>query len=157
MLRFPVGTSSQELILSDVVLSHFERFRQTRPGLSEAGGQLFAKIAHRKIIVQVATGPRSGDKRGRTHYEPDRRAEQKEIDQMHIDGLHYVGDWHTHPDAIPSPSYTDLRSISETARKSRHSLSAFVMIIVGTAELPAALHVSIHNGDDHAVLKPLLE
>ena len=74
---------------------------------------------------------------------------------MHADGLHYVGDWHTHPDPVPLPSMTDLHSISECLIRSRHELNAFVMVIVGTAPLPEALHVSVHDGTSHTVLKPM--
>ena len=71
---------------------------------------------------------------------------------MHAKGFHYVGDWHTHPDPFPVPSDRDLDSISECMKRSRHDLSAFIMIIVGTAELPKALHVSVHDGTYHMCL-----
>lgn len=149
ILRFPLGTSSQAVVLSDAVLQTLHESRQTKPTMAEAGGQLFARFIEDEIRIEVATGPRPTDSRGRMHYVPDRRAEQREIKLMHAKGLHYVGDWHTHPDSFPVPSDTDLRSIGECMKKSRHDLSAFIMIIVGVAQLPKALHVSVHDGTHH--------
>jgi integrative and conjugative element protein (TIGR02256 family) len=136
------------IILSDHVLEQFDSSRQRKPGLAEAGGQLFASLADGHIRIEKATGPRNSDKRGRTHFQPDRRAEQKEITTMHASGLHYVGDWHTHPEPVPTPSATDLRSMRECVSKSRHELNAFIMIIVGTDPSPRGLNVSLHGMSD---------
>jgi integrative and conjugative element protein (TIGR02256 family) len=149
MLRFPLGTSSQAVVLSDAVLQTLHRSRQTKPDMPEAGGQLFATFVEDEIRIEVATGPRPTDNRGRMHFIPDRRAEQREIKLMYAKGFHYVGDWHTHPDPVPIPSNRDLQSISECMKRSHHDLSAFIMIIVGTAQLPKALHVSVNDGTHH--------
>jgi integrative and conjugative element protein (TIGR02256 family) len=153
MLSYCVGTSGQMIILSDHVLQQFDSSRQRKPGLAEAGGQLFASLADGHIRIEKATGPRKSDKRGRTHFLPDRRAEQKEIATMHAAGLHYVGDWHTHPQPVPAPSATDLRSMRECVSQSRHDLNAFIMIIVGTDPSPRGLNVSLHDGMSDIVLE----
>ena len=69
--------------------------------------------------------------------------------------LHYVGDWHTHPEPQPRPSGTDTRSFWDMFRKSRHQLAGFVMIIVGTIAPPAGLFVGISDGDMLEQLAPL--
>jgi integrative and conjugative element protein (TIGR02256 family) len=93
-----------------------------------------------------ATGPRHSDKRGRYSYVPDRQAEQKEIVERHKRGLHFVGDWHTHPEASPKPSPADIASITHSFKKSVHSLNAFVLVIVGLDEGAKGIHVSLHDG-----------
>jgi integrative and conjugative element protein (TIGR02256 family) len=153
MLRVPIGTSGQSLVFSRRVLKLFEECRQIAPELPEAGGQLFAKLAGNQILIQQATGPRPSDKRTRMHFVPDRLAEQREIARMHKDGLHYVGDWHTHPDAYPVPSMTDIQSIRECVLRSRHELQGFTMVVVGTGPVPESLHISVHDGKVHSVLK----
>lgn len=153
MLSIPIGTSGQSLVFSRSSLKQFEKFRQTTSGLPEAGGQLFAKIAGNQIRIQQATSPRPSDERGRMHFVPDRFAEQADIAQMHKNGLHYVGDWHTHPDTFPVPSITDIQSIRECVVKSRHELNGFIMVIVGTGPVPQSLHISVHDGKVHSVLK----
>lgn len=156
VIAFPIGTSAQRLVLSGNVLAYFEHYKQTRWWQREAGGQLFARVEDGWIEVVEATGPRRTDRRSRTSYEPDRRAEQREIDERFPLGIHFVGDWHTHPEDIPSPSPVDLRSTAEGVRRSRHGLRAFVMVIVGRDTFPEALHVSMHDGSAQYILNPEL-
>jgi len=155
VIRYPIGTSGQTLVLTDAVLAHFRKHRQVRRWNREAGGQLFARFDTPQIRIEVATGPRPTDKRGRTYYHPDRRAERKEIMSQHKRGFHYVGDWHTHPARHPNPSGIDVRNISDCFRLSRHRLAAFVMIIVGTGAPPEGLRVSLHDGVTEYILSSL--
>lgn len=155
MIEFPIGTSGQLIVLTDAVLTHFRHHRQVSRWRREAGGQLFARIEGHRIVVVEATGPRSGDRRTRTGYFPDRAAERAEISSRHAVGLHFVGDWHTHPDREPQPSGRDLESMAECFRKSVHQLNGFVLIIVGLTPPPAGLHLSVHDGSRHYRLMPL--
>ncbi len=148
MLTFGIGRTPQRLILDDSVIEHFRMHQQKRWYQKEAGGQLFAAISDSTIRVIEATGPRKTDKRSRSSYVADRRAERVEIRDRFGKGLHYVGDWHTHPQRIPQPSPLDVESIRECVRKSVHALNAFVLIVVGCAEFPDGLHVLIHDGRD---------
>jgi len=107
----------------------------------EAGGQLFAAFSDDAVIIKEATGPRWTDRR---HH--DRKAEQREIVGHHARGLHYVGDWHTHPSMRPSPSDLDYQSIRDSVRQSAHQLDGFVLIVVGTLRAPEGFHVSVSNG-----------
>lgn len=142
-----IGGSGQQLVLDASVLSHFQSWQQLRPGMSEAGGQLFGAISETCVTVTKATGPRPSDRRGPFYFIADRLAERSEIRAMHKSGLHYFGDWHTHPQAYPTPSTTDLESMSDLFVRSKHQLNAFVMIIVGTAPFPDGLHISLHEAN----------
>ena len=146
MLEYPIGRSCEVLVLSDEVVRKFRRYRQKRWYQREAGGQLFARLSPSRIVIEEATGPRRTDRRTRTSYVPDRAAEQREIDGRHAEGLHFVGDWHTHPEKHPRPSGLDVASISESVRKSTHALNGFLLVIVGQAEPPSGLLVSVHDG-----------
>jgi len=154
VIQYPIGTSGQVLILTDPVGEHLRRYRQQRWYQREAGGQLFARFDGGRIIVEEATGPRRTDRRTRTSYVPDRRAEQAEILERHRRGLHYVGDWHTHPEALPGPSRPDASSIAECVAKSKHDLNGFVLVVVGQVEPPAGFHVSIHNATSAVTIEP---
>ena len=140
---YAVGESGQTLILTQDVLSHFHKHRQHRQNQLEAGGQLFATISECDIRVSRATGPRRSDKRSLFRFVPNRLAERREIKALFRTGLNYVGDWHTHPQRVPMPSSTDIDSITDTFRKSRHGLAGFVMIIVGTSPAPEGLFVAV--------------
>lgn len=154
MIRYPVGDSDETIMLGAEVLQHVARRRQIRWWQSEAGGQLFARLTPPIIEIVEATGPRRTDRRGRTYYEPDPQAEQREIEARHRQGLHFVGDWHTHAERCPEPSGRDLASISESVRQSRHSLNGFVLLVVGLDPAPAGLHLSIHDGTSGYRLHP---
>jgi integrative and conjugative element protein (TIGR02256 family) len=152
-VTYKIGESAQRLVIRSAVLRHFRNHQQKRTGLLEAGGQLFARLSLDEVVVERATGPRRTDFRTRTQYVPDRSAEQPEIDHWHRRGLHYVGDWHTHPETIPHPSGSDSASIRESFLKSKHSLLGFLLMIVGTEELPAGLYVSLNNAETQLLLK----
>jgi integrative and conjugative element protein (TIGR02256 family) len=74
---------------------------------------------------------------------------------MHRKGLHFVGDWHTHPEAVPTPSASDIRTIEEAVAKSPHHLHGFLMIVVGSGDFPIALHVSLNTEACHLRLPPI--
>lgn len=148
MIVFPIAASGQRLVFTSAVLEHFEKHQQLRWWQREAGGQLFARLALPDIIVEEATGPRPSDWRTRYSYRPSRRAEQREIVSRHARGLHFIGDWHTHPELVPTSSGQDIESMHEVVRKSVHALNGFVLVIVGTDSLPNSLCVSAYNGRD---------
>jgi integrative and conjugative element protein (TIGR02256 family) len=127
------------------VLTHLYANAQRRCWSREAGGQLFASIKNNRWVVAKATGPRPTDLRSRFAFRPDRKAEKSEIFALFRTGLHYVGDWHTHPQDVPSPSYTDIRNITETVQASEHSLPGFLMAIVGRLPAPDGLWLSFHD------------
>lgn len=143
MIGYSIGASGQHLQLSDKVIDHFDRHRQTRFWHREAGGLLFAKFDLPNIIIEDATGPRRTDRRSRYSYSPDIHAEHREIEQRFRRGLHFIGCWHTHPERWPTPSSVDIRNTSECVRRSRHALNGFVMAIVGQAAIPQGLYVSV--------------
>ena len=140
---YPIG--EQYLVLEENVLDHFVKWRQLDPKMPEAGGQLFGAVEDQCIKVKLATGPRRSDRRGRFFFVADRLAERREIRTLHKSGLHYFGDWHTHPQSIPTPSGTDLSSMADLVARSKHELNAFLIVIVGTAGFPDGLHVSLHE------------
>lgn len=105
-------------------------------------------------MVERATGPRRSDRRTTWSFIPNRLAEHREIRTLFKDGLHYIGDWHTHPEAHPHPSATDRRSVTDMFQESQHQLAGFVLVIVGTAEDTSGLFVGIGNGQRFMRLLP---
>lgn len=134
-------TFSGEVI--NLMLSH----RQKSIFSTEAGGQLFATFDVGTTSIVAATGPSRLDKRSRYGFIPSRTLQRQEIRAMHAAGRHFVGDWHTHPQPRPTPSSDDVTNMIDCFRKSRHELTAFVMVIVGTAEPPDGLFVGLIRED----------
>jgi integrative and conjugative element protein (TIGR02256 family) len=146
VITVPLTAEGANLVLSDTVVEHFALHQQVRHNQAEAGGQLFARLTRYEIFVEEATGPRPTDRRGRTHYTPDRQAESKEIRERFDQGLHYVGDWHTHPESVPTPSPIDRFTISDCSQRSTHKLAGFVLIVVGNGNFPECLNISLNHG-----------
>ena len=150
VFRFPSGSS--RVLVTDAVVEHLLKHRQLRCWQREAGGQLFARFDGDVQVIEKATGPRPSDKRSRRSYRPNLRAEQAEIFQMHEVGLHYVGDWHTHPERVPTPSYTDKHTMADCVAKSHHQLDGFLLFVVGTDEPPTGMHVTLVRPYSNIVL-----
>lgn len=144
--------AAQEVVLTGTVLRHFRLHRQLTSGANEAGGQLFGTVTGIHLAVRAATGPRALDRRSRFSFSSNARVEQEEINRLHLRGLHYVGDWHTHPSQIPTASRIDISSIGTIARKSVHPFNGFLLIVVGIADLPEGLQVIFHDGTTSTVL-----
>lgn len=149
-LVFSNKHSSQRLVLSTGVVKHLQKHRQmTGP---EVGGQLFGSLTDGgTITVVLATGPRQQDSKNRFLFVPSRVHEKREIKAQFSVGLHFFGDWHTHPEPEPSPSTLDLESMKNCFAKSRHEHKSFIMIIVGYGDSKDWLWVSLHN--EHSFIR----
>jgi len=73
---------------------------------------------------------------------------------MHARGLHYVGDWHTHPEQVACPSGTDRFTMTDCVAKSDHELRGFLLVVVGTERIPIGTHVSLVSAHRATVLHP---
>lgn len=145
-LSYDIGESGQTIFFTESVLKHLWKHRQTHWWKREAGGLLFARIDRQSILVAEATGPRRSDRRGRYFYRADRGVEQGEIAERHLNGLHYIGDWHSHPEKFPVPSGRDEATMATRVIESRHQLNGFLFVIAGQAPFPSGLAVVVHDG-----------
>lgn len=107
----------------------------------EIGGQLFARFTEGVIVIEVATVTSGRSRRTRFGFWPDRDTERQDIARLFENGLHYIGDWHTHPEECPTPSNTDIRKALEIFNQSQHELKAMLMVIVGRSQFPDGLFV----------------
>lgn len=142
--RFECQFGDILVVISPAALETMLSFRQKKFFSREAGGQLFAAISSGTWTIEAATGPRATDKRGRYHFRPDRREEQKEIDSFYQKGLEFVGDWHTHPQDRPHPSNSDLWSIANLISNTTHRIPGLLMCIIGRNDPPDGIWLSFH-------------
>lgn len=130
----------------DSALDHFMKHRQIGRRACEAGGQLFAEIEEQLITVKAATGPHPEDKRWRFRFFPSVKVERAEIREYFTNKkLHYIGDWHTHPQVRPVPSGMDVESSEKTFIENDNGIFGILMIIVGTGEFPDSLYVALQT------------
>lgn len=152
MMRFMPRQSGAGIVLSDSAVMTMDVYRQTGNKDKEAGGQLFARFDGADTVIDIATPPKWLDKRSRYRFEPSKWMQQREIAAMHAKGLHFVGDWHSHPEPIPRPSELDLASMHDCFVRSHHELRAFVLVIVGTQAGPEGFYVALIEKQAHVQL-----
>ena len=153
-IRF-ISPGGQEVVLSESVVTHLLAHRQKLCG-REAGGQLFGVFEDsRTVCVLKATGPRKTDLRWPFFYRPDKIAEQIEIDEAFRSNLHYVGDWHTHPQDIPSPSGYDIESLQRIFCESQHKLNYLVLAVVGRTSTSNGIYLGLVDSQNIITLSPV--
>jgi integrative and conjugative element protein (TIGR02256 family) len=104
-------------------------------GRHEAGGMLFGSFAGSKVIVEDISTPSLMDKRSPNGYIWHKESANKTIKQFSRNGLHYLGDWHSHPQCNPIPSLSDTHSIRSTFNKSIHELNYFILFILSNEDI----------------------
>lgn len=142
---YVVEGTDQKVILCSSVIEQVTRYRQICHDAPESGGQLFAHITSSEIVISCATVPYKEDRRSRFRLTLDRWRQKLDIRQLFSKGLHFVGEWHTHPENYPSPSEMDLANMRECFVKSKHQLHSFLMMIVGTDTSEKGIWLSQHN------------
>lgn len=130
------------VIFTPDVLQCMFSYKQDSVFKREAGGQMFGIFEADTIRIVEATRPRKKDIRTRFGFLPHRPSEKKEISQRYAEnGLHFLGDWHTHPQKIPQPSTTDTNSVIRMLEESKHDIQGVLLVIVGTEDPSRGLYV----------------
>jgi len=142
-LRYSTASGQLSVLVTDAALATMLSLRQVKVRDKEAGGQLFARFDGSDVVIIEATRPTLLDRRSRYSFEPNRFLQRREIRKKHVAGLHFVGDWHTHPERTATPSGDDLASMQDCFRRSRHDLTAFILIVVGIAAPPEGWYVAL--------------
>jgi len=140
------------LNFSDDVREVFEKHVQVgdRP---ESGGILLGTVHERGLLITVATTPSRLDRQFRYLFERlpfGHRAVAKRLWRASSGTTRYIGEWHTHPQDIPTPSGIDLDEWRKLA-KMRADKLPLLAVIVGRERL----HVELAHGNGHrALLRP---
>jgi len=121
-----------KLQFTGAVLEYIHSYAQLRRNDKEAGGQLFSKSPHKKLVViSLATGPHSDDVRTVTKFNPCVRKLNEDRVQLFKEGFHAVGLWHTHPEPIPHPSSNDRITTIKYLKAFEGEMSGFIQVIIG--------------------------
>lgn len=132
------------LNFSDDVCGVFERSVQVGE-LPESGGVLLGSVHERGLLVTMATTPTHLDRQLRYLFERlpfGHRAVAKRLWRSTGGTTRYIGEWHTHPQDIPTPSAIDLKEWRKLANV-RADKRPLLAVIVGRH----TLHVELTHGN----------
>ncbi|MDX7937588.1 Mov34/MPN/PAD-1 family protein [Acinetobacter baumannii] len=99
-------------IIPEYLFDEFNRWRQFRPDQTEACGIIYGERRGKHFLVTGITTPKLTDIRTRYSCMRNTYGHQQTLDFLHkkSNGItQYLGEWHSHPQKIASPSYTDLK------------------------------------------------
>ena len=137
------ATSDRKVLVyfTPEVVQTFAKHRQRYPRQPESGGVLLGRRRGRHFEVVHATSPFPSDKQWWTGFARERGGHQAAATDLWAASrgeVDYIGEWHTHPEAEPSPSGIDRREWRLLASR-RVRGAALVTAIVGIASLCVAL------------------
>ncbi|WP_367398706.1 Mov34/MPN/PAD-1 family protein [Burkholderia multivorans] len=96
------------------------RFRQTDPTAPESGGILLGYRRGMYLHVSMVTTPQSGDTQHRYGFRRQAHGQQKialDLWKADRETMDYLGEWHIHPEAVPTPSSIDTGELRKICAK----------------------------------------
>lgn len=144
-LVIQIPDTDQVLSISPKALERFKQSRQISRDDKETGGILLAQISKEKIHIVEATRAKAADSISRYLFKPNLVSKRSLIKRAFREGKHFIGEWHTHPEEIPTASTVDRESMKDSFIKSKHELDSFVMVIVGNKKQKLSLTISLHT------------
>jgi len=130
----PFPQSDQSLRIDAAVLRHLRRHRQVKSSAREAGGQLYGRVTNELVTVSHTAGPHASDERGRFAFRSDPQRAQADIERFAGRRLLYLGEWHTHAEAVPHASASDEHAMRQIYVRSQLNTAALLLVIVGFAK-----------------------
>lgn len=133
-------TEDRTVLFTDAVLRRLKLFAQVDPRQLASGGYLLGRLmnGNRLLRIEMITEPQRGDKRSRFSFGMNSPRHGKAIKRVRAQTrgqVNYWGNWHTHAQAIPVPSETDIATWKECVTSLNWSGDATLFfVIVGMIE-----------------------
>lgn len=128
--------------ISANVLQRMLDFVQDEPKRAEAGGVLLGRhiVESTDVVVDEITLPMAGDRRSRRRFFRGKAGHQEVVDRLWQESngtCVYLGGWHSHPEADPTPSDVDFEDWKRRLREDVFDSDDLYFVIVGTEILRA--------------------
>jgi len=128
--RFQIGVDALRIM---------RQYIQDESDKPEAGGVLLGRHLSTSddVIVDLVTSPMEGDLQERYRFFRSRRRHQQALDSAWQESggtCTYLGEWHTHPERTPNPSFTDRIGWQRKLWLDRFTDPIF-FVIVGIADI----------------------
>lgn len=129
------------VVLAPDVMAVFLKYRQRFFWQPESGGILLGRRRGKHLEVLRATEPTLDDKRSTYSFQRGAAGHAEVAQQAWLKGnrqIDYIGEWHTHPQAVPIPSGID-RAEWRKLLLERPEKTTLLTIVVGTKVLRVEL------------------
>ncbi len=132
----------EELITLEIEESakcKFDNYIKNNKFKLESGGILIGTLNHamNKIMITDITEPQHEDRQSRFMFTRREKGHQDIMDTLWENSHYtktYLGEWHTHNEPSPTPSFVDKRNWIKISERDKNSQWLF-FIIVGTREI----------------------
>jgi integrative and conjugative element protein (TIGR02256 family) len=144
MFSFRYKVLEYEIHISDSAYHIIRRFIQDDSKKLESGGILIGQIKGNNIFIQKVTIPNQFDKSTRYTFVRNKEAAQIILDHEVVNNQNtftYLGEWHTHPEAKPTPSSQDLKMIKEQYTLGILNLPFVILIIQGISDIYISIYM----------------
>jgi integrative and conjugative element protein (TIGR02256 family) len=126
------------------MMNHFTQLQKHQP---EAGGIILGQVRGDTVQVLKLSPPTELDKASRYNFERHRLSAQIIINYEFFNSHQqttYLGEWHSHPEDLPTPSPTDERMIEQQFRKNQFQTPFLLLLIKGQK----GLYVRLFENDE---------
>jgi len=125
-----------KVVIADGVVRTLEKRRQTGWYSPESGGVMLGRLMERShdVLVDAVTEPNALDRAGRYFFRRARQPAQSAIAAAWSASggtRNYLGEWHTHPEPIPTPSGHDRADWRRLCAKAEFEQEFLLFLIVG--------------------------
>jgi integrative and conjugative element protein (TIGR02256 family) len=125
--------------IGDAALVQLTAHRQLAPEDPESGGVLLGRLIENSsdVIVDEISTPKPADRCGRFRFLRRRKPAQRHVDKAWAETSStrvYLGEWHSHPEDVPTPSGHDLQEWERIVNCAKYEQDSLFFIIVGRLE-----------------------
>jgi len=126
------------VFLGEELIHILYSFRQVKMKSPESGGILLGQMKNSDMYLLRVSIPNPKDSFHRTGFTRNREVAQIIINHEFFNSgkkTIYLGEWHTHPEDNPSPSFQDTKMIKDQFKKNNLNEEFVILTIVGNANL----------------------
>jgi len=131
-----------KLKITDNVLEQFRLFRQIEWGEHESGGVLLGRyiINSKDTIIDLISTPQLNDVSSPVKFIRNKEEHQNIVDEAWKESggtCNFLGEWHSHPEEIPSPSTIDIRNWKSIIKNAVFESDSLFFLIIGRSQIGA--------------------
>lgn len=126
--------SDLNIFIGQNVLDVIASFRQLKKEQNESGGILLGQVKENNIYILRNSIPTPFDSATRTSFVRNKKIAQIIIDYEFANSQNktvYLGEWHTHPEDYPTPSFVDKEMISDQFKFNKLNEPWVLLLIQG--------------------------